>query len=92
MKKAIFSLAVIFSLVLTSCSVTLPVAVSSNPVGPKKGESSGTCYLGVICLDANASIQQAAKNGGITKISTVDIKTSNVLGIIVTYTCIVTGE
>jgi hypothetical protein len=77
---------------LASCSITLPVAASSNPVGSKRGQSTGTCYLGVLCFDVDASIQTAAKNAGITKISTVDLKTTNVLNIIVTYTTVVTGE
>jgi hypothetical protein len=45
-----------------------------------------------LCFGADASIQEAAKNGGITKISTVDLQTNNILGIIVVYKCIVTGE
>ena len=77
---------------LTSCSITLPVAASSNPLGSKSGQSPGTCYLGVLCFDVDASIQTAAKNAGITKISTVDLKTTNVLNIIITYTTVVTGE
>lgn len=77
---------------LTSCSITLPVAASSNPLGSKRGQSTGTCYLGVLCFDVDASIQTAAKNAGITKISTVDLKTTNVLNIIITYTTVVTGE
>nr|WP_262482126.1 TRL-like family protein [Capnocytophaga canimorsus] len=32
------------------------------------------------------------KNGGITKISTVDIKHSSILGLVVSYETIVTGE
>lgn len=78
--------------ILSSCSITLPVAASSNPLGSKRGQSTGTCYLGVLCFDVDASIQTAAKNAGITKISTVDLKTTNVLNIIVTYTTVVTGE
>jgi len=41
---------------------------------------------------ADASIQKAAQNGGITKISTVDIKHTSILGIVVSYETIVTGE
>jgi hypothetical protein len=79
MKKILCS-AIVAASILTSCSLTKPVS------------ASGTCFLGALCFGADASIQTAAKNGGITKVSTVDLKTSNVLGIIVTYTCIVTGE
>ena len=77
---------------LSSCSVTLPVNATSNPVGKKVGTAKATGYLGFLFFDADASIRTAAKNGGITKISTVDIKYSNVLNLIVVYETIVTGE
>ena len=67
---------------LTSCSLTLPAAATSNPVGRKVGTATAT----------DASIQKAAQNGGITKISTVDIKQTSILGIVVSYETIVTGE
>ena len=93
MKKLVKPLmTVVVAAALSSCSLTLPVTATSNPVGSKVGKASGTCYLGVLCLGADASIQTAAKNGGIKKISTVDIKTNNVLNLIVTYETIVTGE
>jgi TRL (tRNA-associated locus)-like protein len=77
---------------MASCSLTLPVAATSNPVGSKVGTASGTGFLGVLFFGADASIQTAAKNAGITKISTVDLKRSDILGIITTYETIVTGE
>ena len=77
---------------LVSCDITLPVGATANPIGSKVGTSSGTCYLGILCFGVDASVQSAAKNGGITKVSTVDIKTSNILNIIVTYETIVTGN
>lgn len=82
----------IFPLVLSGCSAVLPVTATSNDLGSKTGTAEGTCYFTVLCIDVDASIQTAAKNGGITKISTVDLKTTNVLGIIITYKTIVTGE
>tara|TARA_B100000963_G_C22275618_1_gene514803 strand:+ start:251 stop:535 length:285 start_codon:yes stop_codon:yes gene_type:complete len=85
--------AIIASIALmSSCSITMPVAATSNPIGSKVGTATGTCYLGVLCLGADASIQSAAKAGGITKISTVDMKRGDVFGIITTYQTIVTGE
>ena len=77
---------------LTSCSLTLPAAATSNPVGKKVGTATATGYLGVLFFGADASIQKAAQNGGITKISTVDIKQTSILGIVVSYETIVTGE
>ena len=90
MKKILLSLTLMGF--LASCSITMPVSATSNEVGSKRGTASGVCYLGVICLGADASIESAARNGGISKISTVDLKTTNVLGLIVTYKTIVTGE
>jgi hypothetical protein len=77
---------------MTGCALTLPVNATSNSVGSKVGTAKATGYLGILFFDQDASIQTAARNGGITKISTVDIKQSNVLNIIITYETIVTGE
>ncbi len=94
MIKKIKTIAALVAVVamMTSCSLTLPVNATSNPVGSKVGTSQATGYLGVLFFNADASIRTAAQNGGITKISTVDVKQGNVLGIIVTYETIVTGE
>ena len=90
MKKVLL----IFSmgLFLTSCSLTKPVNATSNEVGGKVGMSKATGYLGVLWFDQDASIQKAAKQAGITKISTVDLKQTDLLVIIQTYECIVTGN
>ncbi|MEZ4721826.1 MAG: TRL-like family protein [Flavobacteriales bacterium] len=77
--------------VLNSCSITQPVAATSNPIGTKVGRSGGTCILGV-CLNVDASALTAAQNGGITKISTIDYRTSSILGVVQKHECIVTGE
>lgn len=89
-KALLFGLA--FVGLLSSCALTLPVAATSNPVGSKTGMAKATGFLGLLFFDQDASIKTAAKNGGITKISTVDIKSTSVLNIIVTYETIVTGE
>lgn len=81
-----------FSILLSSCALTLPVNATSNEVGEKVGMSKATGYLGFLWLDQDASIQRAAKQGGISKISTVDLKRTDLLGIIQTYECIVTGN
>ena len=94
MLKAMKSAAALFlsAALLTGCSLTLPVTATSNPVGSKVGVAKATGYLGVLFFNQDASIQAAARNGGITRISTVDIKQTNTLNIIVTYETIVTGE
>jgi len=77
---------------LSACSLTLPVNATSNSVGSKVGTASATGFLSVFWFGGDASIRTAAKNGGISKISTVDLKRTDVLGIVQTYECIVTGE
>jgi hypothetical protein len=83
---------VAFTAVMSSCSLTLPVAATSNPVGSKVGTATASGFLGILFFGADASIQTAAKKAGITKISTVDIKSTSLLNILVTYETIVTGE
>ena len=89
--KAIIILGLV-SMFLAGCSLTIPVAATSNAVGSKVGTATGTCFFGQLCFDADASVRAAAANGGITKVSTVDLKISNKLFILVSYECIVTGS
>lgn len=87
---AVFALVLAFG--MSSCAVTLPVNATSNAVGSKVGTATATGYLGILFFDQDASIRTAAKNGGISRISTVDIKSTSILNLIVTYETIVTGE
>ncbi len=92
MKKTKIALLAAVVALMSSCSLTLPVNATSNTVGNKVGRAKAVGYLGFLFFDQDASIRQAAKNGGITKISTVDIKNTNILNLVVTYETIVTGE
>ena len=80
-----------FLVLFASCSTINPLTATSNPMGSKVGTSKYTSFLG-ICINGDASIRSAAINGGITKISTVEVKTSNFLWIISTQKTIVTGD
>ena len=82
----------LFSILSYGCAVTMPMGATSNEIGDKVGTSTATCYFNVLCFDQDASVQTAAKNGGITKISTIDIKVKNTLVIIIEYETIVTGQ
>ena len=90
-KIKLIVLAAIVGIVVSACSFTGPVNATSNPVGSKVGISKGASIFNIY-FDIDTSIRTAAKNGGITKISTVDYKIYNVLGIYIEYSCIVTGE
>ena len=49
-------------------------------------------FNGMTGGNVDVSLQTAAKNGGITKIATVDVRVKDVLGFMQTYTTVVTGE
>jgi PBP1b-binding outer membrane lipoprotein LpoB len=93
MKKVAFvAVLLITALALMGCpSVTRPVSVTSNTIGSKTGTASGQIILGAFG-DADASALTAARNAGITKISTVDTQVKSFLGLVVTYTTTVTGD
>lgn len=90
LKAAVLAIAV--GALISACTVILPVNATSNPVGAKTGKSSAACLFGLFWISPDASIQTAAKNGAIQKISTVDVKIDNYLYIYMQYTTIVTGE
>jgi hypothetical protein len=79
------------AIMMTSCKMILPLNATSNPVGSKVGSAKATIIVGLY-FNQDASIKKAAKAGGITKISTVDVQYTNTLFIIRTIETIVTGE
>ncbi len=102
MKKLVLALLLMLCLTMTGCATpmpmgalyygsTLPITATSNTIGSKTGTATCTSFMSLISF-GDCSAQTAAKNGEITKISTVDFKVTSVLGIISDYTTIVTGE
>lgn len=107
-KSIIYILAVAFVATLASCSISVPLLLSNNPIGNKKGSSSATCiftggqgarvgpvrgaflYNGIM-FNKDFSIYEAAKNGGINKIATVDLRIDWYV-FFTKKTLIVTGE
>jgi hypothetical protein len=71
--------------------VDAPLTVNSDADNKKKGEASCHSYLG-LCATGDASIETAAKAGGITKIHHVDFKSHSILGVYAEFTTIVYGE
>jgi len=92
MKKAMIIVALVVTLfALMGCTtINAPHSVGSASI-QKTGTASGQIILYVFG-EADFGIATAAKNGGITKIATVDVETKQLLGIITTYTTTVTGE
>ena len=64
--------------------ITKPGMVTSNVVGTKVGMASATNILGIVSM-GDASIQKAAQEAGIKKISHVDVKNEGVLGVYSKY-------
>ena len=83
LKKLVF--AGIAGAILSSCTVAATHTATGNPVGTKVGVAKSKIFG-----DSDHSIQAAAKNGGITKIGSVDIVTK-VFIFPITKT-VVTGE
>lgn len=71
--------------------VTLPAAGAGNVSAAKTGTSECTSILGMVAT-GDCSIEAAARNGKISKISHVDFKASNILGIFGKYTTTVYGD
>ena len=67
-----------------------PLLVTANKGATKEGISTSTMILGVAYGDS--TIETAALNGNITKITAVDTDITSVLGIYVEYTTIVRGN
>ncbi|QKJ32452.1 hypothetical protein HQ865_22700 [Mucilaginibacter mali] len=80
-------------LLLSSCSVMLPVSATSANIAkaPKSGTSIAIGVLG-FWPSPDASIETAAKNGGITAVSTVNVEVSNYLWLVKVYRTKVTGN
>jgi hypothetical protein len=65
--------------------------VTENVLGTKQGEACASSILGLVTT-GDASVPEAAKKAGITKVASVDHSFSNILGIVATYCVIATGE
>ena len=93
MKTLLAIAAFVCTVMLSACSVTLPVTATGNEIGSKVGSAKSQQVFGFFPDGGDLSIRTAAQNGGISKISTVDFKRSLVfLWIVVAYETIVTGE
>jgi hypothetical protein len=66
--------------------------VTDHPLSPAKtGEACSTSILGWVTT-GDSSVPTAAKNGGITKIASVDNNFMQVLGVYAKFCTVVTGQ
>ncbi len=99
MKKYIYGSIIIG--MMASCSMTRPYAVTNNKLGSKTGVSKTNIIFGastgnalssgVFVTNKNFGVIEAAKNGKVSKIGAVDVKTTNFL-LFQKVEVIVTGE
>ncbi len=103
MKKIAF-LMIFGAFMFSSCAMTMtpvtgfiftdakgPLTATASVKGKRAGTTEATSILGLVGI-GDASIETAARNGGITKISHVDYHTFNVLGIYAKVTVTVYGD
>ncbi|MEJ2670447.1 MAG: TRL domain-containing protein [Gammaproteobacteria bacterium] len=102
MKKLILGGSIIAASLLTGCAsvapvggiltdVSLPITATSNAMGSKTGEATCMSILALVA-QGDCSIETAKRNGGIHKVTHVDWKANNILGIIGNYKLIVYGD
>ena len=72
-------------------NMKFPSIASQSGPGPKTGTAKAYSYFSLVSL-GDASVAAACKNGGITKIDTVDTHGTTFLGIYSTWTTLVTGQ
>jgi hypothetical protein len=84
MKKLAFT--GLAALLLSSCSTIFPYTATNNAIGSKVGISKTTQLFGGasgmtlssgLVLNKDYGVIEAAENGGLTTIATVDIKVTN---------------
>lgn len=71
--------------------VTGPLSATAAGVGTKEGRSCATGILGLIAV-GDASVAEAARAGGITRIATVSYEVTSILGIYTSICAVVTGD
>lgn len=92
MKKVLLGSFAALALLFASCTTFTPVCADGT-IGAKRGSASGTSVLWGLMNFGNGSILKAAEDSGITHVSTVDVKHTNILGgLVVVNTTLVSGE
>lgn len=71
--------------------VKAPLSITGNSGSSKVGTAECSGILGLVTT-GDASIQTAAKSGGISKIHHVDYHATSIVGVISKYKVIVYGE
>lgn len=92
MKKFFSFLAIAATLTVSSCTTVAPLTATSNHVGSKCGTATETRILGFYPLAGDHGINTAAKQGGVSKISHVDVQTYGVFPFYTKTTTQVYGE
>lgn len=68
-----------------------PLDFTRTTIGPKEGAASAIGILGIVAT-GDASIRNAAANGNIRNVTSVDYEVLNILGVYTKFTVLVTGD
>ena len=71
--------------------VKVPEIATGEAMATQTGIAKCKSWCGMVVI-GDASVEAAKKNGGITKVASVDWKAKSICGIIAEYECIVKGE
>jgi len=69
----------------------LNLKLHGTELGTRQGRATAACVLGLISF-GDASIAEAAREGGIREVTHADAEFTNVLGLYTTYTTVVYGN
>lgn len=75
---------------LVYANVSDPIAATTSS-GARTGVATATSYLGLVAI-GDSSISAAKAQGGISTVSSVDVKRENILGVVSKYTTTVKGN
>lgn len=91
----------IAALALVSCDSAAPMGLfyantacpvaAAGGAATRTGQSHAVSYCHLVAI-GDCSIDRAKANGGITTISSVDVKRENILGIVTRYVTVVKGN
>lgn len=104
MKKTLLALPLLATALLAGCAgpdsygvlytsgQVRPKIVTDNAIGSKVGEATFNNIIGIVTDGTDTGVGNIAKKAGITKVGLVDVKVTNILGLVSSTTYIVYGD
>jgi hypothetical protein len=80
-----------YGIIFSDLKAPLDIDMNNTPVSSKSGRAMTTSIIGLVAT-GDASINTAARDGGLTTIHYADYEYKNLVGIIQNYTTVVYGD